>query len=162
VGLLGVVIIIGPGTESFSALSVFAVLGMLGFAGRDLASRAAPFNLSILILGVYGFVSIIVAGALFSVWEGNAMVSVDTNSALYVIGAILAGVIAYAALMTAMRTGDVSAVTPFRYSRLLFGVTLGVLFFDEQLTFSMVFGSGLIVISGLFILWQSKQMRTSF
>ncbi|MFQ3256195.1 MAG: drug/metabolite transporter (DMT)-like permease [Porticoccaceae bacterium] len=32
----------------------------------------------------------------------------------------------------------------------LFGMTLGVLFFDEQLTFAMVLGSGLIVISGLF------------
>ena len=53
------------------------------------------------------------------------------------------------------------AVTPFRYSRLTFGVTLGVLFFDEHLTFVMVLGSGLIVISGLFILSQSKQMKTS-
>ena len=53
------------------------------------------------------------------------------------------------------------AVTPFRYSRLMFGVTLGVLFFDEHLTFVMVLGSGLIVISGLFILSQSKQMKTS-
>tara|TARA_B110000091_G_C13462131_1_gene328561 strand:- start:70 stop:291 length:222 start_codon:yes stop_codon:yes gene_type:complete len=53
------------------------------------------------------------------------------------------------------------AVTPFRYSRLMFDVTLGVLFFDEHLTFVMVLGSGLIVISGLFILSQSKQMKTS-
>lgn len=81
-GLLGVVIIIGPGTESFSSRSVLAVLGMLGFAGRDLASRAAPSNLSVSILGVYGFVSLIVAGAVFSVWEGSALVSVDPNSAL--------------------------------------------------------------------------------
>ena len=53
------------------------------------------------------------------------------------------------------------AVNPFRYFRLMFGVTLGVLFFDEHLTFVMVLGSGLIVISGLFILSQSKQMKTS-
>ena len=51
-------------------------------------------------------------------------------------------------------------VTPFRYSCLMFGVTLGV-FFDEHLTFVMVLGSRLIVILGLFILSQSKQMKTS-
>lgn len=159
VGLLGVIIIIGPGTDSFSLLSVFAVLGMLGFAGRDLASRAAPANLSIAILGLYGFLSVIVAGAAFSIWEGGVWVPLDPNSTIYMMGSLFAGVLAYAALMKAMRTGDVSAVTPFRYSRLLFGVTLGVLFFGEQLTFVMLLGSGLIVISGLFILWQGKQIK---
>tara|TARA_B100000767_G_scaffold122380_1_gene116582 strand:- start:1524 stop:1715 length:192 start_codon:yes stop_codon:yes gene_type:complete len=61
--------------------------------------------------------------------------------------------------LAGQRTGDVSAVTPFRHSRLLFGVTLGV-FFDEHLTFAMVIGSGLIVSSELLMLWQSKQMKT--
>ena len=42
------------------------------------------------------------------------------------------GTLAYASLMKAMRTGEVSAVTPFRYSRLLFGVGLGVVMFGEQ------------------------------
>ena len=61
-GLVGVVVIIQPGTEGFSMLSLLAVLGMLGFAGRDLASRAAPATMSTAILGLYGFMSIIVAG----------------------------------------------------------------------------------------------------
>jgi len=40
-GLFGVVVIIQPATESFSFLSILALIGMIGFAGRDLASRAA-------------------------------------------------------------------------------------------------------------------------
>ena len=42
IGLIGVGVIIQPTGDSFTALSILAVLGMLGFAGRDLASRAAP------------------------------------------------------------------------------------------------------------------------
>lgn len=60
--------------------------------------------------------------------------------------------------MKAIRTGGVSAVTPFRYFRLLFSVALGV-FAGEQLTFAMLLGSGLIVISGLFIRWLGQQIN---
>ncbi|MCC0036459.1 MAG: DMT family transporter [Hoeflea sp.] len=157
-GLVGVVVIIQPGTDGFSMLSLLAVLGMLGFAGRDLASRAAPATMSTAILGLYGFMSIIVAGGLYSAWQGVAFVMPDTRISLYVLGAVVAGVTAYSCLMKAMRTGEVSAVTPFRYSRLLFGIALGIVLFGERLSFAMVVGSGLIVASGLFILWRGRQV----
>ena len=157
IGLAGVVVIMQPGTDGFSALSLLAVGGMLGFAGRDLASRAAPATLSTMILGFYGFLAVIVAGAAFSVWQGLPYVMPDMVAGGALIGAVLTGVLAYSCLMKAMRTGEVSAVTPFRYSRLLFGITLGIVFFGEKLDFATVTGSGLIVLSGLFILWRGKQ-----
>ncbi|MEM6306103.1 MAG: DMT family transporter [Pseudomonadota bacterium] len=154
IGLLGVVVIIQPGAESFTPLSVLAVLGMLGFAGRDLASRAAPATLSTHVLGLYGFLSIILAGALYMAWEDRPFATPDAFSGAMVAGAVLAGVTAYGALMKAMRTGEVSAVTPFRYTRLLFGIALGVLIFDESLSVATLIGCGLIVLAGLFILWR--------
>nr|WP_281288835.1 DMT family transporter [Phaeobacter marinintestinus] len=157
IGLTGVVIIIRPGSDSFSALSILAVLGMFGFAGRDLASRAAPASLGTSVLGFYGFVSIVIAGVIYAVWSGEAFVSPDAGTLAFLVGAVLSGVLAYSALMKAMRTGDVSAVTPFRYSRLLFGIGFGVLVFNERLDSAMLIGSGLIVLSGLFILWRGKQ-----
>lgn len=45
--------IIRPGMESFNPASLLAVIGMLGFAGRDLATRAAPALLSNVQLGVF-------------------------------------------------------------------------------------------------------------
>jgi drug/metabolite transporter (DMT)-like permease len=57
-----------------------------------------------------------------------------------------------------MRSGAVSAVTPFRYTRLLFGIAMGVLLFGERLNAATWTGSGLIVLSGLFIMWRGKQV----
>jgi drug/metabolite transporter (DMT)-like permease len=159
-GLVGVVIIIRPGSDSFSMLSVLAILGMLGFAGRDLASRAAPSSISTSILGLYGFLAVVLAGALFSAWEAVPFIYPDVETWLYLLAAVLSGVVAYSSLMKAMRTGEVSAVTPFRYTRLLFGIAFGVLLFDEQLGTSMLIGCGLIVVSGLFILWRGNQSVT--
>ena len=159
VGLAGVLVIIQPGAESFTMFSILAVLGMLGFAGRDLASRAAPSSLSTSILGLYGFLAVVAAGVLFSVWEQKTFARPDFETTLYLLGAVLSGVAAYSGLMKAMRTGEVSAVTPFRYTRLLIGITFGVLLFDEQLDSTMLVGCGLIVVSGLFILWRGKQVK---
>ena len=156
VGLIGVLIILRPTADSFSALSLLAVIGTIGFAGRDLASRAAPLSLSTSILGFYGFVAIVLAGVMFSIWDGKAFTWMGAQSSLYFIGAILMGAFAYAALMKAMRTGDVSAVTPFRYTRLLFGIALGMILFDEKPDMVMMVGCGIVVLSGLFILWRKK------
>ncbi|WP_300068537.1 DMT family transporter [uncultured Ruegeria sp.] len=157
VGMIGVVIIIRPTGDSFSILSILAVLGMLGFAGRDLASRAAPASLGTEVLGFYGFLCVIVAGFAYRFWEGAPIATLSFHTSLHLAGAAVLGTIAYASLMKAMRTGEVSAVTPFRYSRLLFGIGLGVFLFGEHLDRTMWIGSALIVASGLYILWRGRR-----
>ncbi|MCD2313223.1 DMT family transporter [Pseudosulfitobacter pseudonitzschiae] len=158
IGLIGVIVIVQPGSDAFSALSIFAIIGMIGFAGRDLASRAAPKSLGTAILGFYGFLALIVAGMAFSLWEAKPFLWPTPVASLWLVGAILAGVGAYAMLMRAMRVGDVSAVTPFRYTRLLFGIGLGVFVFGETPTTATFVGAGLIVVSGAFIMWRGKRI----
>jgi drug/metabolite transporter (DMT)-like permease len=156
VGLIGVLVVLHPTASDFSALSVLAVIGTLGFAGRDLASRAAPASLSTAVLGWYGFVTVTIAGGLFSWWDGKAFVLPSTNAAIGMLAAVGAGVFAYTALMKAMRTGSIAVVTPFRYTRLLFGITLGMVVFDERLDALTVAGCLVIIGSGLYIWWQGR------
>jgi drug/metabolite transporter (DMT)-like permease len=155
-GLFGVVVIIQPATESFSFLSILALIGMIGFAGRDLASRAAPANLSVFTLGLHGFIALAFSGLIYSLWDNSGLVMLDIKIISFMFGAVIFGVAAYTCLMKAMRTGEVSAVTPFRYTRLIFGVTLGIIFFNETLNYSTILGTTFIVISGLFILSRNK------
>jgi drug/metabolite transporter (DMT)-like permease len=153
VGLIGVLVVLRPGAESFSALSVLALIGMLGFAGRDLASRAAPRSIATSVLGFYGFVAIVLAGMLYALlWERREFIVPDRPATAFLSAAVVCGVLAYGALMKAMRTGAVSVVTPFRYTRLLFGVALGVLAFGEQLDLPMIVGSLIIVLAGIIIM----------
>ena len=151
-GLLGVIIIIEPASDGFSPYVLFAVLGMLGFAGRDLGSRAASPKLSYNHLGFYGFVAVMSAGIIFSVWANTTYVSCNIQTLIYIILLISIGCFSYFSLMKAMRRGDVSFVTPFRYTRILFGVGAGVLLFDETMTVGLILGSVIIIGSGLFLL----------
>lgn len=157
VGLVGVLVILRPGADSFTPLSLLAVAGMLGFAGRDLATRAAPRGLGTFVLGVYGFVALLVAALIYGVVTGDRLAVPGGTAAGFLGAAVVVGVAAYSALTLAMRTGEVSAVTPFRYSRLVFGIALGVIVFGEGLDAPVVIGSVIVVASGLYILARGRR-----
>jgi len=158
-GLFGVLIILRPSAADFSLLSLLALIGTLGFVGRDLFSRTAPSSLTKEVLGFYGFTTMMIAGACYAVWDGKPFVSLQAQQFLMLAAALLAGVFAYTALMTAMRTGSIGAVTPYRYSRLLFGISIGVIVFGEQLDTPMLLGCAIVIGAGLFIGWQNQRRQ---
>ena len=160
IGFIGVLMIIRPGLEGFESASLFAVIATLGFAGRDLATRGAPKVLSNMQLGVYGFFVLIPTGIAMMLYSGEP-IRIDFLSSIQITGAIIFGVIAYNALTIAMRTGDVSVVSPFRYTRLLFALILGVFVFGENPDLMTLLGSLLIVVSGGYTLIQSRKKAVS-
>lgn len=157
VGFVGVVMILRPGAEGFSLLSLLAVIATLGFAGRDLATRAAPHSMSHRQLGVVGFLMLIIAGTIalpFGSWPELP----GTKAATCLFAAAIAGVIAYTALTIAMRTGEIAAVTPFRYTRLVFAMIAGILLFGERPDLWTILGSGIVIVSGLSALMPSRRI----
>jgi drug/metabolite transporter (DMT)-like permease len=156
VGFVGVLIILRPGADSFTLLSLLAVLGTLGFAGRDLATRAAPPVLSNMQLGVYGFAMVLLAGAGLLAFTGGAVIPGPRASADLALGTLV-GVFAYYAITAAMRTGEVAVVTPFRYTRLVFALILGALVFGERPDALTLTGSAVVVASGLYTLWRARR-----
>lgn len=157
-GFIGVMVILRPGLAGFSPLSILAVLGMLGFAGRDLATRAAPKTISNLTLGVYGFAILVPTGAGLLAWTGGA-VWPDVLSVTALTGATVFGVAGYYALTAAMRVGEMSLVTPFRYTRLLFALILGAVMFAERPDAATLIGSGIIVGSGIYTLLRGRRAK---
>ena len=156
-GFFGVLIIIDPSSDSFSFLSILAVLGMLGFAGRDLASRVVPKSLNILALGFHGFMSIALSGIVLTLFCNEPIIWPDSSSWLYLLLGVFLGTIGYSALISAMRIGEVSAITPFRYSRIIFGVAIGMFFFGENITLTATLGCGLIVLSSFVVLHPNRR-----
>ncbi|WP_430465533.1 DMT family transporter [Tabrizicola sp.] len=151
IGFSGVLVILRPGLEGFDALSLLAVAGLLGFAGRDLATRAAPPALSNAQLGTSGFAVLGVAGLVILAVQGGPILP-DAVTMAMALGAAGFGILGYSYLTRAMRTGEVSAVTPFRYSRLVFAMILGVVLFAERPDMATLIGSAMIVGCGILIL----------
>ena len=134
-----------------SMLVLLAVVGLLGFAGRDLATRAAPKGLSNRQLGALGFAMLATAGAILLAVQGGAVLP-DATSLGLLAGGTVFGMAGYHALTFAMRTGEVGAVTPFRYSRLVFAMILATALFGERPDAATWIGAALVVGSGIFAL----------
>jgi len=134
------------------------VLGTLGFAGRDLSTRAAPKVLSNIQLGVYGFFVLIPIGLIITVFDnnysGSEWPSLITSFKLICI--IVFGTTAYYLLNVAMRLGEISVVTPFRYTRILFALIIGMMIFKEKPDSLTVMGSIIIICSGIYTLFRNK------
>jgi drug/metabolite transporter (DMT)-like permease len=158
IGFIGVLLVLRPTGDATDPALFFAVLGMLGFAGRDLATRAAPLSVTNAQLGTLGMAMVFLAGVVVQLATLSPISLPSPEAALRILGAATFGVIAYAALTQAMRTGEVSVVTPFRYTRLVFALILAALMFGEVPDLPMLLGSALIVGSGLFTLARARRM----
>ena len=158
IGLIGVLLIIRPGLEGFQAASLFAVLGTLGFAGRDLATRAAPKDLSNVQLGIYGFFILMPVGMSLLLFSDDyvGFTWPSKIASLQISGTIVFGTAAYYALTIAMRMGEISVVTPFRYTRLVFALLIGVTIFGEKPDALTLLGSAIVISSGIYTLLRNK------
>jgi drug/metabolite transporter (DMT)-like permease len=158
-GLIGVVMILRPTADQFTPAVLFAVLGMLGFALRDLATRTAPPEVHSAQLGLLGFGTVTVAGLVILAFEPGTPRLPSALGAVLITGTAIAGVMGYGALTAAMRTGEVSVVAPFRYVRLVFALLIALALFGERPDALTMTGAALIVGSGLWTLWRDGRAR---
>lgn len=158
-GFLGVLLVVKPGTASFTPASLLAVVAVLMLAMRDLCSRAVPAEVSSLQLTAWGFLSVVPAGLMTLAVTGAAPVMPAAADIGRLCALLLFGGVGYYALVAATRTGEVAAVVPFRYTRLVFAVALGFFIFAERPDAPMLLGAALIVGTGLFTIWRSAVRR---
>ena len=149
VGFIGVLLILRPGFEGFMPESIFALLGSLFLAARDLATRAMKTSLSSVTIALYAFIAFGISGVLIIPFN-SPMIVPTTNLIIYFIGASIFGVIAYYSLVTSSRIGEMSVISPFRYSRIVFAILLAVIILGERPDSLTLIGTSIIVASGLY------------
>ena len=159
VGMLGVLLVIRPGMDSFQALSLMAVLGVLGLSLRDLATRRVPKSTSTFQLSFLAFLALVPASLLFMLGTGTAFAPMTGVQWLFMGAALTTGMVAYYGIVAAMRIGEISFVTPFRYARLLFAMVVGITIFGERPDLLTYVGATIIVASGIYTVWRERKVK---
>ena len=148
-GLIGVLIIIRPGMEGFNAFATLTLVGVAGMAIRDFGTRIMPREISTPALSFFGSVTILLTGLVLMALSAEQ--SIPRGIGLVHVAALIAvGSLGTLAISTAMRLGDVSAISPFRYVRVVFGVGAGILVFGETVDLPILLGSAIVVGAGLY------------
>lgn len=158
VGFCGVLLILRPFGTGFDPNTLFALAGVVFLSGRDLVSRRVPRAVPSLLLATYGFAASIPAG--LGLWGLDGRFVVPEAADWIKLGGIVAvGVVGYLAVTAASRMGDVSVVTPFRYTRLPFALILGLVIFGERPDVTTLLGALLIICAGLYTLLREAMLK---
>lgn len=156
VGVLGMLLIVRPTSEGFQPALLIAVAAAMALAARDLASRAVPPRISTIQLGVWGGAALGIGSLALYLVSGSG----SPELSLRVLGGfalmVLLASTTFFCITAAMRVGSVAVISPFRYTRLPFGVFLGMVLFAETLDAGKVLGAAVIMLSGLVILWRES------
>jgi drug/metabolite transporter (DMT)-like permease len=157
-GFIGVMIVIRPGMDGFQPAALWGVLGVIGLSARDLFTRKIPTRISSPQLAAWAFAAFVPLGAVMAAFTGGAVWPTPTQYG-YLLGVLTFGVLAYWALVAATRIGEISVVTPFRYSRLVFALIIGSLVFAEIPDRWTLIGSALIIASGLYTFARERRLK---
>lgn len=159
VGFLGALLIIQPGAASFDITAILVLIAAIGMALRDIATKLVRENLSTLLLTFYSCFLFIISGGVLLIIDGGASVPFVDNS-VTIAAMIVTGSLGFFFMTEAVRLGEMSVVSPFRYTRLLFSMAAGILILGEQVNASMIIGSALTILSGLYI-WRREIVMQS-
>lgn len=158
-GFVGVLLILRPGTEGFDSLALIPLLAVVFLSIRDIATKRVPDGISALQLSGWGFLAVIPGGVLLLLLRGEVPVMPNTMQSVLLVANVAIGVVAYMMLVLSTRAGNIAATTPFRYSRLVFAMLLGVIFFGERPDAWTLTGSAIIVVAGLYTLMREIRLN---
>jgi drug/metabolite transporter (DMT)-like permease len=152
-GFAGVLMILRPGA-TFDANLLWPVLGVAALTWRDVVTRRVPPEVDSLRLAIWAFLSILPVGLALIAWQGT--VTAGPREQALLAASVLTGVAGYWAITAALRVGAPGLVTPFRYTRLLFGLLIGILLFGERPDAMTLAGAAVIVGAGLVALGRAR------
>jgi drug/metabolite transporter (DMT)-like permease len=163
IGLVGVVIIAWPQLTLFSSgVGGAAAVGALAAIGGATLGAVAQLLVRTLIKtersGTIVLYFLLSSSVISLVTVPFGWVVPSPLTAVFLVGAGIAGGIAQVVLTESYRHADMSVVAPFEYTSLVFSVIIGFVFFGDVPTWFMLVGGVIVVGSGLFIIYREHRL----
>jgi len=159
VGFAGVLLIIRPGLDGISLSVLLGIGGMLGLAGRDLATRAITVEISGAHVSLHAFLLLVPAGLVLCWINDEALIVPSVRDSATLVGCVIVALLAYLAIVAATRTGDAAFISMFRYTRMVFALILGILVLNERPDSMTLIGVAIVIAAGVFTLLREARLR---
>lgn len=157
VGFIGVLLIIRPGSDSFSAYSLLALTGVGFSVLRDLSTRRISRQVPAILLVTISAATVTIAAtgfALFETWivPPPKSLALLAGAAVFLLGG-------YYFMVDAMRYGEVAVVSPFRYSVILWAILVGIVIWGEWPDAMALLGSTIVTLAGLYTFMRERKVK---
>ncbi|MCA0044732.1 DMT family transporter [Celeribacter litoreus] len=158
IGFFGVLLIVRPGGEAFNPFVLMVLGTVVLITARDLITRNMDVSVPSSVVAFQGLGAIAPTALLLMLLSGSDLIVPGAADMTRVVFAALGGIIGYITLITALRIADTGVIMPFRFSRLVFSILLGVLIFAERPDALTITGSLLILASGLYTFLRERKL----
>ncbi|WP_407495023.1 DMT family transporter [Pseudooceanicola sp. MF1-13] len=157
IGFSGVLLILRPGPDGFNVFAIYVLISVMCLTVRDIVTRNISKEAPTLL--VTAITSGMVAIFFGAKGIGGEWIALDARSGGLVAGSALMVLGAYLASVQAMRLGEVSFVSPFRYTAMIWALVLGYVVFGDWPTNLTLIGAGIVVGSGMYSFF--REMRVT-
>lgn len=156
-GLIGALLIIKPGTNAFNWWTIAAIFSVLGSTVRDVSTRrmnpgihpSAIMLLSTIVVTCSGLVL-----GLCETWEWPSM-----RLMLFMAGAAACSMLGQLCTIIAVRSGEISAVAPFRYTNIVWAILVGFLIWGDLPDKVSSIGIAIVIVAGLYTFFREQKLR---
>ena len=145
-------LVVKPGAYGMQSASLLALASALGVAARDLMTRHLPMTIPSRVVAAGTTMATTVLGfilALFQPW-----IAFEGRTLLMLVGAAVVVSLGNLAIIVAFRDVDVSVVSPYRYTVIVWAVVAGAIVFGDIPSGVSWLGIALIIGSGLYTLYR--------
>lgn len=155
VGFVGVVLVAQPTTDGVSIHVVGALIMSLLVAARDLVTRYIDPSVPTGVVTFSSTVAVCLMG--FAGLEAQPWAPLTATSGTLLAASAILVTLGIVFVVIAFRDVEVSVVSPFRYSAVLWATLFGYLLWNEQPNDLGLAGTALIVLAGLFAMHHEAQ-----
>jgi drug/metabolite transporter (DMT)-like permease len=151
-GCVGMLLVVRPTGEGLGAAGFVAIVSTIGVAARDIVTRRIPNEVPTNMIALSTTVTTTLTGCVISLvtpWQALSATPIGMA-----IAAALLVALGNLAIVAAFRNVDVSAVSPFRYTAIVYAILIGVLAFGERPGLMTWAGITLIVGAGLYTIYR--------
>ncbi len=158
-GFFGVILIINPAQDGFNKYAGYALISVLSITTRDLLSRKLSVDVPTLIPTVSASLGVLLFSILLI--TKTAFQPLDLQNSFFILAAAFFIIFGYYTAVLVMRSGEISFISPFRYTAVLFALMLGFVFFDEQPDGIAFLGMTIVIISGIALMIRNNSVQKS-
>ena len=153
VGFLGVILIINPSADGFNLYSGYALIAVILITTRDLITRKLSVEVPTLLPTVSASFGVLLFSMILM--AKTPIQPLNIQNSFFIILAAFFIIFGYYTAVLVMRVGDISFISPFRYSAIIFALILGLIFFNEWPDLTALIGICIVTAAGGFLLYKN-------
>lgn len=153
VGFIGVLLVVKPGGSTFNIYALLALLSCVLVAYRDLMTRTIDKSIPTVVVSLTTTLSVVVVGLCLGLDNWKPM---EMQPTLYLLAAAAFVSMGNMCIVKAYRIADPSAVSPFRYSVVIWAFLSSFVVFGDVPDALAILGTSLIVASGIYTVHRER------